>query len=63
MVRGYWGDIINSPFISFGMEVWKEDDKEKFFRKINFQRIYCASDISEYNMQGYIYKLENLTEY
>ena len=36
MVRGYWGDIINSPFIPFGIEVWKEDDKEKFFRKINF---------------------------
>jgi hypothetical protein len=35
-VRGYWGDIINSPLITFGMEVWKEDDKDKFFRKINF---------------------------
>mmetsp|Transcript_17179 Transcript_17179/g.16398 ORF Transcript_17179/g.16398 Transcript_17179/m.16398 type:complete len:132 (+) Transcript_17179:661-1056(+) len=63
LVRGFWGDIINSPFISFGIEVWKESDKEKFFKKINFQRIYCASDVSEYNLQGYIYKLENLQEY
>ena len=36
LVRGFWGDIINSPYISFGLEVKKEDDKEKFFRKMNF---------------------------
>ena len=63
MVRGYWGDIVNSPYVSFGMEVWKEEDKEKFFRKLNFQRIYRASDVSEYNLQGYLHKLETLTEY
>lgn len=36
MVRGFWGDIINSPYIPFGVEVLSEADKEKFFRKINF---------------------------
>lgn len=40
MVRGFWGDIINSPFATFGFEVRDEVDREKFFRKLNFQRIY-----------------------
>lgn len=40
LVRGFWGDIINSPYIPFGIEIWNPEDKTKFFRKINFQRIY-----------------------
>jgi len=36
MVRGYWGDIINSPYAPFGYEVKDEVDREKFFRKLNF---------------------------
>ena len=40
MIRGYWGDIINSPFVTFGFEVLNEEDREKFFRKLNYQRIY-----------------------
>jgi dynein assembly factor 3 len=36
LVRGYWGDIINSPFMSFGVEIDNEDDRKKFFRHLNF---------------------------
>jgi hypothetical protein len=36
MVRGFWGDIINSPYIGLGVEVENEKDREKFFRKLNF---------------------------
>ena len=36
MIRGFWGDIINSPYVNFGYEVDNDDDKEKFFRKLNF---------------------------
>ena len=75
MIRGFWGDIINSPYANFGFEVLNEADREKFFRKLNFQRIYVteiqlsltliqmACDISGYNLQGYIHKLETLREY
>lgn len=63
MIRGFWGDIINSPYANFGFEVANEQDREKFFRKLNFQRIYMACDISAYNVQGYIHKLETLTDY
>lgn len=40
MIRGFWGDIVNSPYPPFGFEVLNEVDREKFFRKLNFQRIY-----------------------
>jgi Domain of unknown function (DUF4471) len=63
MIRGFWGDIINSPYAAFGYEVLDEVDREKFFRKLNYQRIYMAADISGYNVQGYIHKLETLKPY
>lgn len=36
MIRGFWGDIVNSPYANFGYEVANEEDKEKFFRKLNY---------------------------
>ena len=63
MVRGFWGDIINSPYFSFGQEVWKEPERTRFFKKCNYQSVYSNADISEYNVQGYIQKLEDLNEY
>jgi len=35
-VRGFWGDIVNSPYLSFGMEVDDKDDKFRFFKHVNF---------------------------
>lgn len=43
MIRGFWGDIINSPYATFGYEVLNDKDKEKFFRKLNYQRIYVIT--------------------
>ena len=36
MIRGFWGDIINSPFVSYGFEVLDAADREKLFKKLNF---------------------------
>jgi len=43
LVRGFWGDIINSPYIPFGSEVEDLEDATKFFRKINYQRVYVST--------------------
>ena len=40
LVRGYWGDIIVSPFFSFGTEVEVSPEKEKFFEKGTMQYKY-----------------------
>ncbi len=37
LVRGYWGDIIVSPFISFGVETDYEPEKTKLFKVTNMQ--------------------------
>ena len=63
LVRGFWGDIVNSPFIPLGVEVADEADRAKFFRQVNFQRVYGASDIAAYNVQSFIHRLERLERF
>jgi hypothetical protein len=62
-VRGFWGDILQSPFIPFGLEIWKEPERSEFFKKINYQLVYSCLDVTQYNVQYYIQKLEDMTEY
>lgn len=63
MVRGFWGDIVNSPYLSFGMEVDNADDKFRFYKHVNFQAVYSNCDISEYNVQRMIFQTEELDEF
>ena len=42
MVRGFWGDIIQSPYIPFGVEIWKEPENTMFRKQINFQQVYVS---------------------
>ena len=63
MVRGFLGDIINSPYIPFGVEVNKEEDRVKFNKEYNFQRPYHCTDISAYNLSYYMTLLEKLEEF
>ena len=48
MVRGFWGDIINSPLVPFGTEVDDEEHRMRFFKKVNYQSVYTCGDVSEY---------------
>jgi len=63
LVRGYWGDVVQSPYLTFGLEVDKEPERTKFFREINYQKVYSAADISLYIVQRYIHKLQELEDY
>ncbi|XP_051969418.1 dynein axonemal assembly factor 3-like [Xyrauchen texanus] len=47
-VRGYWGDIVSSPYLSFGIETENKD----LLKKQNNQHIKSAQDISEVNIQA-----------
>ena len=60
MVRGFWGDIINSPYIAWGNEVDDEEHRLRFYKTINYQVIYSNADVSEYNVQRVIHKLQTL---
>lgn len=37
MVRGYWGDIVNSPFISYGVKLYLKEENDYFYRKNELQ--------------------------
>ena len=63
LVRGFWGDIINSPYIPMGIEVENEEDSKKFDKEYNFKRPYTSADIVEYHVEGYMTKLETLQDY
>lgn len=63
MVRGFWGDIIQSPYIPFGLNIYKEPEATLFKKQINFQQVYSSRDFSDYNLQNYITILEDLEPY
>jgi hypothetical protein len=58
MARGFWGDIIQSPFIPFGVEILKEPENSEFRQKVNGQQIYTSVEFSQYNVHNYIKILE-----
>lgn len=62
-MRGFWGDIVQSPYIPFGTEIWKEPERANFKKKINYQEVYSSADFGCYNVQNYITHLEDLKEY
>ncbi|XP_031417297.1 dynein axonemal assembly factor 3 [Clupea harengus] len=54
-VRGYWGDIVSSPYLGFGIET---DDKE-LLKKHNNQHVKTAQDISFANVLALFQSLSN----
>ena len=42
MVRGFWGDIINSPYIALGIYVEDDEDRRLFNKEYNMQWPYNA---------------------
>ena len=35
-VRGYWGDVVNSPYFAFGQEIWEEPEHTRFLKEVNY---------------------------
>jgi len=62
-VRGYWGDIVQSPYIPHGVEVWQEREWDLFKKRINYQQVYFSYDFCIFNLHFYIQMLEDLTAY
>ena len=43
--------------------MFEEPERTRFYKKINYQTIYSNTDVSEYNVQAYITKLEEMVKY
>eukprot|EP00698_Gefionella_okellyi_P002181 TRINITY_DN12016_c0_g1_i1.p1 TRINITY_DN12016_c0_g1~~TRINITY_DN12016_c0_g1_i1.p1 ORF type:complete len:497 (-),score=87.11 TRINITY_DN12016_c0_g1_i1:185-1648(-) len=52
--QGFWGDIVSSPFISFGITC----DDPLFFRKRNDTHIKTTHEVSHHNVRSLLYELE-----
>mmetsp|Transcript_15373 Transcript_15373/g.38868 ORF Transcript_15373/g.38868 Transcript_15373/m.38868 type:complete len:471 (-) Transcript_15373:474-1886(-) len=52
--RGFWTDIVNSPYIAFGVEA----DDRKLFRRSSNQQVHNTLTVSEYNVESMLYEYE-----
>ncbi|KAF6026422.1 DNAAF3 [Bugula neritina] len=52
--RGYWGDIVVSPYIAFGIEC----DDEEFFKRANKQFVSNSEAITKHNLTTLLYELQ-----
>ena len=59
-VLGFWGDLVISPFWTFGIGVDTEDEMVKFYKKVNTEYQYSVYDIMEYNVEKLITGITNL---
>jgi len=57
LVRGYWGDVINSPYWCFGTDC-NEKDKLRLFKTSQTLHRHTETDLSEFNVSGYISEME-----
>ncbi|XP_069763722.1 dynein axonemal assembly factor 3-like isoform X2 [Narcine bancroftii] len=57
--RGYWGDIVTSPYIAFGIV----SEEESLLKKANGMHVKTAQDISEYNVIALLHELVTKEKY
>lgn len=58
LVRGFWGDITNSPYIGFGVELNNEEEHEFFYAHQDIYYKYHSQHITEWNLARYLTRLE-----
>lgn len=51
--RGYWGDIVNSPYLAFGTE----SEEQSLFKTSNGQHVKTATHVSEYNVTALMHEI------
>jgi len=57
-VRGFWGDIVNSPYYAFSI-CTNSIDRPRLFKISGSQYRHTETDIAEFNLQDYIGQLES----
>jgi len=57
MARGFWSDIINSPYLAFGLKA----DYEKLFKVRNKEQVHTSCDVSQYNVTQMLHAIHTGT--
>jgi len=58
LVRGFWGDITNSPYIGFGVELNNQEEHDFFYSHQDIYYKYHSQHITEWNLARYFTRLE-----
>eukprot|EP00916_Digyalum_oweni_P003430 GHVL01006184.1.p1 GENE.GHVL01006184.1~~GHVL01006184.1.p1 ORF type:complete len:356 (+),score=67.27 GHVL01006184.1:17-1084(+) len=61
-VRGFWGDIVNSPYPPLGVST-RPQFQERFFQKHQDQHRYSGQDISEFNLQILLTEIDTVKDF
>lgn len=62
LVRGYWGDIVISPYIALGIAC-DYPQADLLFKKANYKFIGHSVEIAEYNLNMWLMALQSAEEY
>ncbi|ELU12843.1 hypothetical protein CAPTEDRAFT_186529 [Capitella teleta] len=57
--RGYWGDIVVSPYIAYGIE----SEEKSFFKTSNKMFTKSGEDVAEYNITAMLHEISNQEKY
>ena len=63
MVRGFWGDIVNSPYISYGLSLDTRDEITYFYANNKIQYTRDSQDVTEYNLVKFLLRLDHNEKY
>lgn len=62
LVRGYWGDIVTSPYIALGIRC-NYAQADLLFKKANYKYIGHSVELANYNMIYWLTELEQKKTY
>ena len=63
MVRGYWGDIVNSPYLGYGLELETRDEITYFYANNKIDYLRDSQDVTEYNLVKFLLRLDHDEKY
>lgn len=55
LVRGYWGDIVQSPYMALGADC----EEPRLFKKRSFQHIKTCQHVAEFNVYAMLHELRS----
>ena len=63
MVRGFWGDIVNSPYLAYGLELETRDEITYFYANNKIDYLRDSQDVTEYNLVKFLLRMDHDEKY
>ena len=63
MVRGFWGDIVNSPYLAYGLELETREEITYFYANNKIDYLRDSQDVTEYNLVKFLLRMDHDEKY